>query len=155
MFRPLSSVSAIAHAGLRSRTILAGVATLTIAGLAWGVLPAEPASAEPLNYTTRRSYRTPTQPCLSQNTRTSSRTLTDYSHYRNFGHVPQQSTCATYPSRTYSNRNRSIRNSILINPTVINSPIRDSVLVNPTIVTPRQRVYSIPTRSRTVYYYPY
>lgn len=46
------------------------------------------------------------------------------------------------PSRSYSDdryyprRREGIRNSILINPTIINLPVSDSVIINPTIVNP-------------------
>ena len=66
-----------------------------------------------------------------------------------------------YPSGVYSSeygygqprviqRHGGVNNSVLVNPTVINSPIRNSTLINPTIVTtPSGSYYSTP------YYSPY
>ncbi|PSB26003.1 hypothetical protein [Stenomitos frigidus] len=70
----------------------------------------------------------------------------------------QIGTPNVYPSGVYQSgysygqphviQRRGINNSVLVNPTVINSPIRNSTLINPTIVTtPLGSYYSTP-------YYP-
>jgi hypothetical protein len=50
-----------------------------------------------------------------------------------------------YGQPTVIQRRGGVNNSVLINPTVINSPIRNSTLINPTIVTtPSGAYYSTP-----------
>lgn len=76
--------------------------------------------------------------------------------YLGVGHYPpRQNLTYQKPNIRYYHRqphlihrSRSIRRSVLVNPTVINSTISDSILINPTIIDRRHDSY------RRSYYRP-
>ncbi len=59
-----------------------------------------------------------------------------------------------YPAYSYPSVRQKVRNSTLINPTLVNPVIRDSTLVNPVIINNSGRHTPLRQRSRIILTYP-
>ncbi len=59
-----------------------------------------------------------------------------------------------YPAYSYPRVRQKVRNSTLINPTLVNPVIRDSTLVNPVIINNSRRHTPLRQRSRIILTYP-